>query len=210
MIRQISIGSLSLCLSLHIGAHSPAPIKLEFSEDQLQEELQFSQSVSKQLASSLKQTLMDAIKHGGLSGGIEQCRIVAPNISARLQKQHPSKLISAGRTSLKIRNPNNQATPWQEIQLRDFDQSSSLGHKPAYRYRFVNLNGRYALEYMSPIPTQGLCLNCHGEQLSPEVLDTLKTLYPNDQAQGYRAGDIRGAFIIRSWLDESMNEKNRH
>nr|WP_243749633.1 DUF3365 domain-containing protein [Pseudoteredinibacter isoporae] len=146
---------------------------------------------------------MNAVKSGGLAGGIEQCKIAAPEISQYLEEKYSSKLISAGRTSLKIRNPQNLPDTWQKTQLQIFDQEQNKGLQPSYRYRVIQQEGRPVLEYISPIPTQGLCLNCHGEVLNMEVTETLRDLYPEDQARGYKAGDIRGAFIIRSWLDKS-------
>jgi len=37
---------------------------------------------------------------------------------------------------------------------------------------------------------------CHGEKTDPAVGAKLKTLYPQDQATGYKQGDVRGAFTI--------------
>jgi hypothetical protein len=49
---------------------------------------------------------------------------------------------------------------------------------------------------MQAIPTGALCLQCHGENISPEVQAELARLYPEDKATGYSAGDIRGAFVV--------------
>jgi hypothetical protein len=49
---------------------------------------------------------------------------------------------------------------------------------------------------MKAIPTAAQCLNCHGESISPEVDAKLKALYPNDQARGFKEGDLRGAFTL--------------
>ncbi|MBK8909014.1 MAG: DUF3365 domain-containing protein [Rhodospirillales bacterium] len=48
--------------------------------------------------------------------------------------------------------------------------------------------------YMKAIPTAELCLACHGTEIDPAVSTTLKKHYPLDQATGFQAGDIRGAF----------------
>ncbi len=202
MIRHLISSSLTLFLSTHIEANGLDTHKRVLSEQQLQKEVQFSKTISKQLAKRLKQRLMKAVQSDGLAGGIEQCQIAAPLISQQLREQYPSKLISARRTSLKIRNPNNQASAWQKIQLEAFDQDKSNGLNPRYRYRIVQHEGRDAMEFISPISSQGLCLNCHGEQLDAKVLETLNTRYPNDQARNYKLGDLRGAFVIRSWLDD--------
>lgn len=54
---------------------------------------------------------------------------------------------------------------------------------------------------MKAIPTAGLCLQCHGTAINPEVSAKLNELYPHDKAVGYREGDIRGAFLVTSKLD---------
>lgn len=207
MIRPLTICSLAFFTSLNVGANSLETQAPDLSKQKLQQEIQFSKAISKQLAGRLKQRLIKAVQTGGLAGGIEQCQIAAPQISRELREQHPTKLISAGRTSLKIRNPNNQASAWQKIKLESFDQDNSDGLKSSYRYRIVQQDGRDAMEFISPIPSQGLCLNCHGEQLNTEVLETLNKLYPNDQARNYKLGDIRGAFVIRSWLDDETRHE---
>ena len=49
---------------------------------------------------------------------------------------------------------------------------------------------------MKAIPTQALCLNCHGELMSTPVKAKIKQLYPGDKATGFKVGDIRGAFTL--------------
>jgi hypothetical protein len=52
---------------------------------------------------------------------------------------------------------------------------------------------------MKALPTQKLCLNCHGAeaQIAPEAKEKLKVLYPNDLATGYSEGQIRGALTVK-------------
>jgi hypothetical protein len=52
---------------------------------------------------------------------------------------------------------------------------------------------------MRALPTQPLCLACHGDaaSLSPAVSARLKELYPEDRAVGYTVGQIRGAMTIK-------------
>jgi hypothetical protein len=42
------------------------------------------------------------------------------------------------------------------------------------------------------IRIEGLCLVCHGQQLSAAVTAALAERYPLDLARGYREGDFRG------------------
>ena len=54
---------------------------------------------------------------------------------------------------------------------------------------------------MKPIPTAGLCVKCHRGDLADEITNKVKSLYPNDQATGFNAGDIRGAFTLQKIIN---------
>ena len=66
----------------------------------------------------------------------------------------------------------------------------------------VEIDGKKAMRYMKALPTQELCLSCHGKEnkVSPEVQAKLKELYPDDKATGYDSGQIRGAITARKPL----------
>ncbi len=51
---------------------------------------------------------------------------------------------------------------------------------------------------MKPIYAEKACLNCHGEKnkIKPAIRQFLERKYPNDQAFGYKEGDIRGGISI--------------
>jgi hypothetical protein len=42
---------------------------------------------------------------------------------------------------------------------------------------------------------------CHGSDIDPYVDARIRELYPDDQARGFKPGDIRGAFTITQPLD---------
>jgi len=90
---------------------------------------------------------------------------------------------------------------WERAALEDFDRRAASGESPASleKAEIVTEDGTQSYRYMRALPTQPLCLACHGlpEQLTPAVKEKLKTLYPDDKAVGYRPGEIRGAMTIR-------------
>lgn len=49
---------------------------------------------------------------------------------------------------------------------------------------------------MRAIVIEPPCLACHGEALAAPVAAAIDALYPQDEARGYRAGELRGAFTI--------------
>ena len=63
-------------------------------------------------------------------------------------------------------------------------------------YEVVDHDDGKTFRYMKPIPTAKVCLGCHGDSLSAELAAKLDELYPDDQARGFKEGDIRGAFTI--------------
>jgi len=65
------------------------------------------------------------------------------------------------------------------------------------RYYRIDDQGKQRVHHqMQAIPTQAMCLACHGESLSQELQAVLHERYPEDQATGFKEGDIRGAFSL--------------
>ncbi|PPI81592.1 DUF3365 domain-containing protein [Marinobacter flavimaris] len=149
-------------------------------------------SLVKSFGGSLKQALQTAIKEGGLTNGIGVCKTVAPEIA----RNNSSGGWVISRTSLKVRNPENTPTDWQEIQLLAMDRQPVKNGKPVEVWQVSEASGQPAFQYMSAIPTQKLCLGCHGKSIAPEVKAKLAELYPEDKATGFSEGDLRGAFVV--------------
>ena len=142
----------------------------------------------------LKAKLKHAIKEGGLSNGIEVCALKAPEIALG----HSQQQWQVKRTSLKVRNPANTPSA-EELKVLEAFESAKAGGKAFQdlRYYRVTDKGTQRVHHlMQAIPTQALCLGCHGENLSADVQAALSKLYPDDQATGFQEGDIRGAFSL--------------
>ena len=159
-------------------------------------EVKSSRAAAQQFGGALQETLQQAIQNGGPVSGIAVCHDKAAHIAAD-QSQKLGILI--GRTSLKIRNPANAPDNWELAVLRQFEARKAAG-EPVDKLEFFAVidddQGQKTFRYMKAIPTAALCLNCHGETLNPEVAAKVKELYPNDQAHGFKEGDLRGAFTI--------------
>lgn len=146
----------------------------------------------KNFGSSLKQALKEAVESGGLANGISACKTIAPAIAAK----NSDSGWTISRTSLKLRNPDNAPTDWQEMQLLAMKGQPVINGKPVEVWQVSEAVGQPDFRYMSAIPTQKLCLNCHGKSIKPEVQAKLKELYPEDKATGFSEGDLRGAFVV--------------
>lgn len=151
----------------------------------------------------LKGELGKGMKAGGPVAAIDKCNLKAPGIAL---KHANATGWEVGRTSLKLRNPANVPDAWEEKVLHQFETRRANGEGPdtlAYA-EVVKDNGEEYFRFMKGIvmpPAKKMpCLKCHGENLNAQVSAKLNTLYPNDQATGYKAGQVRGAFTLKKKL----------
>ncbi len=150
-----------------------------------------SRKVIKEFGGKLVKELKQSLGEGGAVKAIKVCNIEAPDIAAGLSDQYEWDI---GRTSLKTRNPDNNPDEWELAVLQQFEQRKQNGEKiNKLEYSEETKEG---FRYMKAIPTKGLCLTCHGENIQEPLKTTLSELYPQDKATGFNIGDIRGAFTI--------------
>ena len=93
-----------------------------------------------------------------------------------------------------MRNPSNLATEWQSDVLTQFDETAAGSEDPPPEFFQSQADGRF--RYMKAIPTAGVCIACHGSEMSDDVQQRLDAQYPHDRARGYAVGDVRGAFSV--------------
>ncbi len=158
------------------------------------------QQAIKEFASELKASLTAAMQAGGSAEAISVCSSVAPRLSSELSKKYGMRIA---RTSLKVRNPNNAPDEWESEVLNHFEQRKKNGE---YLNRLTfkaikNSEQGLQMRMMKAIATDKICLICHGTAISEHTQAVLDKLYPNDQATGYKLGDIRGAFTVQKILD---------
>ncbi len=164
--------------------------------------LEEARKLAQEFVQKLGGTLKQQLESGGTESAIGVCRQVAPALAAEYSKD--GRIVK--RVSLKPRN-QSLGTPdaWEEQRLQSFDRAVIEG-KPVSEMEFTAVtggpDGRW-FRYLKAIPTQQMCLQCHGQPY--QIKDSVKALllkeYPGDQATGYSAGSIRGAVSIRQKLD---------
>ena len=147
----------------------------------------------------LKAELRAGLKAGGPAQAIKVCRQKAPQIAESVSAKTGWQI---GRTSLKLRNPDNAPEAWEQKVLELFQAQAEKGAKPEDLVfsEVVQRDGKRVFRFMQGIKTGGLCLKCHGSQLSPQVKERLVELYPYDLAVDFKAGELRGAFTLEKQL----------
>jgi hypothetical protein len=141
-----------------------------------------------ELLAPFKLSLMQAFSSGMQQGPVSAigvCRDEAPGIAASLSVDG----VRMGRSSHKLRNPENAPSDWLVPVLESYVSGDSEGPQ------LVELaDGRHG--YAEPIMVQGMCLVCHGSNIEPGVAASTAELYPDDQATGFAEGDFRGVFWV--------------
>ena len=153
-----------------------------------------SRDAAGQLGGRLAGELAGALQSSPVEA-IGVCRERAPVIAAELARATGAQV---GRTALKLRNPANAPLDWQRSVLEAFEQQLAGGASPASMEfaQTVESGGGLERRWMKPIVTAPLCLGCHGRELAPGVAEALAGEYPRDQATGFEAGQLRGAFYV--------------
>lgn len=197
MMRYASIFALAAVLISSTALSGQQPKSPPPEADAIPEqEIANSRAVTQKFADTLQSALQQALESGGPVNGIAVCREKAGQIATELSEQ--TNMI-VGRTSLKLRNPNNAPDNWEEAVLRQFDARLADGEAVDKLEFFAVIDddqGQKTFRYMKAIPTASRCLNCHGETVNADVEAKLKELYPDDKARGYKEGELRGAFTL--------------
>jgi hypothetical protein len=149
----------------------------------------------------LLEVLNEEIDKGGHAQAISVCREKAPAMAKGLSEKTG---WSIRRISTKNRNPKAVPDAWEAQVLQEFEQRLVAGEKPTDidKGEVVTVDGQKMYRYMKALPTQDLCLNCHGtpDKVKPEVQAKLKELYPDDKAIGYGLKQLRGAITAKKPL----------
>lgn len=187
MIRSLAVllMGVSLC-----------PIVVNAADEALWPEwVEKSRELSMQLGMELKAELGAAIQKGGPVAAIDVCHTRAPAIAARLSSESGARVA---RTALRVRNASNAPDDLQRAVLEQFagDMAAGKVEGPLEAAFEIKREGGIERHYMRAIPTEALCLTCHGETLAPELAAAIARDYPGDQATGFKQGELRGAFSV--------------
>jgi len=135
----------------------------------------------------LKKSLQGALKPALAESpdkAVEVCHLEA----GPLTQKAATGGVKLGRTSHKLRNPANAQAQWMRLLYARLQQ----GEPPA-PYMVAELpDGSFG--YLEPIVTKPLCLTCHGADIPAAVKTLLDKKYPKDEARGFVAGELRGAW----------------
>jgi hypothetical protein len=143
---------------------------------------------------AMSSQLKAAMKAGGVPNAVQYCNVAAHPIADSMSQVYNATI---SRKTNQARNPNNKIQSELEREVfQIFQEKWDTDEKmqPVVRH----LNGE-EVAFFAPIMAQELCLNCHGkmgETLLAANYEHIQSLYPEDEATGYAAGDLRGMWHI--------------
>lgn len=151
--------------------------------DQDQAMLERAQEAQKALGSTLMRELTEAVSKDSYAEAVEVCNVRAPQIAESVRDEQQ---VAIGRTSFDLRNPDNEPPTWAEPYVDKRVPEASV------------LRSDDQLAYLLPIRLGEMCTGCHGpaDSLAEGVPERLAEMYPDDEATGFQAGDLRGWFWV--------------
>jgi hypothetical protein len=180
---QISIlCGFVLIVVTFLGGCQGAPSAAEVSAREMEQAKNALQPLKEQLVDALT----GALQEGGPESAIAVCREKAPQIAAELSVNG----VRMGRTSHKLRNPDNAPQDWVEPLLAAYLEDPQNSEPRAVRLDDSRIG------YVEPIYAMSFCLSCHGPSIDPALQETIRSLYPEDQATGFHMDDVRGLFWV--------------
>ena len=139
----------------------------------------------------LGQNLMGTIQKKGTLEALSFCNIQAMPLTDSMSVKYNATIK---RVSDKNRNPNNKANAEELVYIAQFKKeiAANKESKP------VVVDKGDKVQFYYPIPTNTMCLQCHGkpENIKPEVRAKTLKLYPQDLAVGYGENEVRGIWSI--------------
>ncbi|UCM99402.1 DUF3365 domain-containing protein [Sulfurimonas sp. SWIR-19] len=182
-----SVTYITLSVSLLFGASQQ-------ENKQLQNIVKTGQKSSMLLLKTLGSNMKKNMKAGGPMQALDFCTQKAYTLTEEVNKKLP-KGVTVKRISTKYRNPANQPQGSEQEVLASLEKLQSL-HVKLPR-QLIQKVDEHTYKYYKPLViNKQVCLKCHGNITNKKLKDAIAQRYPQDKAQHYKMGDLRGAVVV--------------
>ncbi len=148
--------------------------------------------------SRLVSALDTIMKNQGVAEALAQYEDKIAEITKSI-KDEMNQEIGIKLLSPRYRDVKNSPDYYEEQAYKDFLEAwHGKGRCPPYVIQEIRRDGKVFYRYYEPLFITNMCLKCHGslESLDLEAAKRIKQDHPNDNAVGYRLGDLRGFIRI--------------
>ena len=167
--------------------------------------LERGKAVAAEAFSLLSSNLQGALATGGVTNALPYCSLAASPLTASVAERQGVELR---RVTHKPRNPAGKADQVESAVLENWRAELQSGKAPD---PVVTNLGPGRVTFLGPIVINTpLCLKCHGEpgaDIAAPDLALIKKTFPQDQAVGFKLGDLRGAWRIDIPVRELVPQK---
>jgi len=174
--------------------------KKQYNEEEMEVYSKKGQEIVLETFGVLRTHLMSSIQTGGIGYAVGYCNEEAQKL---MDSMSQVKGVKIRRTTLNVRNPNDVPDAFEREALLVIKESLTLGQS---LHPILKKLDEKTIAYFHPILIDNpVCLNCHGVvgvNVDSTLFKTIKELYPNDNATGYKMGDLRGMWSVRFTLGE--------
>jgi Protein of unknown function (DUF3365) len=156
--------------------------------------VQRGKAIATETFSLLSSNLQSAIQSGGVSNALPFCSLAASPLTAGMAGKYG---VTLRRVTHKPRNPMGRADAIERAILNQFAAALTGTNPPPPLV--TNLTPGTVTFFAPIVLNNELCLKCHGapgQDISPENVAVIQGLYPQDEATGFKLGDLRGAWRI--------------
>ena len=180
------------------GGRGGPPRKGAFTGPE-QDAIQKAEGAMRTLGQTLQQRLMTTMREEGAVAAMGLCATQAQGLTAGVAREAG---VAVGRSSLRLRNPENAARDWVGAWLREQGEGPAAGVVGG-SWIATATDGSKVARVLRPLAIAPPCLTCHGAtaDLAPEITAALARSYPEDQATGYTVGALRGAIWAEAKVD---------
>jgi hypothetical protein len=188
------LGTIWLCTSCSPAEETGEKGWVVLDEEAPPEAVARARETADAFGTELVSTLFRELEDGNPINAIHVCSVKAQEMSAAFSEED----LKIRRVSRRYRNPADEPDDYELHRLGEFQGLHDRNELPTESIQVVREGGTKSLRYMKPIVTKQPCMMCHGQvgEIDNEVLDTIHSQYPGDQAIGYKVGDLRGAFTV--------------
>ncbi|WP_434579917.1 Tll0287-like domain-containing protein [Sulfurimonas sp. NW15] len=182
-----SVTYITLSVSLLFGASQQ-------ENKQLQNIVRTGQKSSMLLLKTLGSNMKRNMKAGGPMQALDFCTQKAYTLTEEVNKKLP-KGVTVKRISTKYRNPANQPQGNEQEVLASLEKLQSLHVK--LPKQLIQKVDEHTYKYYKPLViNKQVCLKCHGNIQNEALKRAIAQRYPEDKAQHYKMGDLRGAVVV--------------
>ena len=172
---------------------SLASCNRELSQTQKEEYILKGKEIANATASAMLAEVGKNMQQGGVGQTVSFCSEQAEFLTHEMAQKNG---VTIKRTSHLIRNEKNKPNAREQEMISHFLKMKAEAKelKP-----MVEKNNYGTVQFYAPIMVAQKCTLCHGvlgETLSVQSDSIIKTVYPKDQAIGFRENDIRGIWSI--------------